>query len=199
MLIAVVPLAVLVVGIAWWQWLQRTRDARALCEAIAGSPLDRDTKEILRRLAWMPRAWDSDLIRNLRWPVPFKRLAWKGVTRHAAKGNLTIYIFDAFMRPVANMPIPPVCVVVDQEGALLTWDDVAPFSEGFLRAALDEHDVLMVTTVANWFAGKGIYRYAIKDDAIVPLDKGEFVKFDNEDDAKNLPRLMRSTTPASTY
>ena len=189
-LVGAVLLTVLTIGVILvWRWRHDTREARALCEAVSVAALDADTKAILKHLAWTPRAWDSGLIQVLRGPLTFRRLAWKGVTKHRPEGNYDIYIFDAFIRPVADNPIPPICVVLDRDRNLVTWETVATFSSGFLSASLDDLDVLTITTVANFFAGKGIYRYQILEDAIVDAGGEGFQQFSDEENLRPLPEL----------
>jgi hypothetical protein len=171
-------------------WLESTRSARSLCKAISISGLDSESKTILTRLAWTRPAWDSGLIDKLRGPVALKKIVWKGTTKRTQGRERAIYIFDAFARPVADFPIPPVCVVFDTERDLVAWTEVAPYSEGFLSASLDENDVLTVVTVANWFYGKGIYRYTILGTAIKSLGDGKFVKFDDNESVDALPKLI---------
>ncbi len=184
-------LAMLAATFFWWRWWNYTHHMRDLCKAVSASALDADTKLIMEQLAWSSKAWDSGLIRDLAGPISIKRVVWKGRT----KSGCDIYIFDAFIRPAADTPVPPVCVVFNRKRNELAWETVAPFSSGFLKASLDNHDVLTITTVANWFAGKGVYKYTIGCHSITAKDDGNFVKFDNEDHAEKIPKLM-SKDPA---
>jgi hypothetical protein len=81
--------------------------------------------------------------------------------------------------------------VIDEHGKVSTWQEVAPWSSGFVSASLDDEDVLTITTFANWFYGKGVYRYAIGVDSIVALDEGQFDRFADEELAVPPPFLPR--------
>ena len=117
--------------------------------------------------------------------MSMKQVVWSGKTQTGQDGSRDVYLFDAFVRPVADASIPLICVVLDQHGDIVCWANVAIFSVGFLSATLDD-DVLTITAIANWFYGKGIYRYALGDRSITALDEDSednFVKFEDEDRA----------------
>ena len=133
------------------------RECEALSSAVSRSGFSDETKSVLNILAWSSVAWDSGLIQKLADPPCFKHVVWAGKGRAGGDTGYSVYIFDAFIRPAADFPIPPVCVVIDRDGRVAAWSVVAPWSSGFLTAALDEKDVLTITTVANWFYGVGVY------------------------------------------
>lgn len=176
------PLATVVfAGLVWWQlWRSQTRNMRELCNAVSHSRLDPQTKAVLQTLAWSPRAWDSGLIKRVAgWQI-----VWSGKILDRKHGPRVVYLFDAFVRPVAEACFPLVCVVLDQQGDVVAWKEVATFSVGFMSAKLDD-DVLTITTIANFFAGKGIYRYAIGDRSITAMDEEDrFVKFDDGEEER---------------
>ncbi len=182
--------ALLVAGVGIGIWWQHTAPARTFRDMVLASSLDAETKEVLQKLAESPLVWDSSLIQHLSSPVGLKHLVWQGTTKSLEHGRLHVLIFDAFIRPVADTPIPPVCVICDDQRNLIAWAVVATYSAGFLQAALSDDGVLTITTVANWFFGKGTYRYAIKNRSIEPLDEGEFTKFDEQDQMDRLPKLL---------
>jgi hypothetical protein len=178
-------LAVLAAGVTWWRWWTYTRYMRALSDTISVSALNADTKLLMKKLAWNSAAWDDGLIHNLIGPASFKQVVWKSNT-HCGHD---IYICDAFVRPVARTPIPPVCLIVDDHHNIVTWAIVAPYSYGFLDANLDNQDILTVTTRANWFFGTGVYRYTILCNSITPVDEGIFTKFNDDVEVTDLPTL----------
>jgi hypothetical protein len=157
---------------------------RDLASAVSHSRLDPETKAVLERLAWSSSAWDSGLIRDLAGPVFMKQIVWSGKTLSRKYGPREIYLFDSYVRPVAEGSLPLVCVVMDQQGDVVAWQVVAIFSVGFMSATLDDEDVLTITTIANFFTGKGIYRYAIGDNSITELEDGNFIQFENEEDER---------------
>jgi hypothetical protein len=105
-----VSLAVLVaVGFVWWQWWTSTLRMRALSNAVSNSRLNSETKSVLKVLAWSPPAWESGLIRRLAGPLTMMQVVWSGKIRNKMRGNSEVYIFDAFVRPVAPRRFHP-CV-----------------------------------------------------------------------------------------
>lgn len=178
--------AMLAAGFYWWRWWNYTRHMRDLSNAISASSLDRDSKLIIKQLAWSSQAWDSGLIQDLAGPTSIKHVVWKGKTTNGCE----IYIFDSFVRPAADTPVAPLCVVFNKQKSAMAWERIAPYSSGFMRASMDEHDVLTVITKSNWFFGKGIYKYSIACQSIIAMDDGKFLAFDKEDHADNLPKLI---------
>ena len=178
--------ALLLAGFVWWRWLNSTRHMRALCNAVMQSGLDLETKRIVGRLAWSQKAWDCGLVGSLLGPTSVKQVVWKGVT---SRGQ-NVFIFDAYVRPVADMPIPPVCIVFDRDGINLTWQSVGDWSQGFLHADLNAYDVLTIKTANNWSSGTGTYHYAIKDDlSIVELGEVKFEGYAGEVRPELLPQM----------
>jgi hypothetical protein len=188
-----VGIVLVATGLAWWRWWANTKHTRALSDAVSQSVLDTRTKSVLMALCGLPAAWESGLIRRLVGSASMQ-IVWSGQTHGSHEGVESVYIFDEFVRPIAVGSIPPVCVVMDRNRGLVAWGDVAPFSSGFLSANLDAENTLTITTFANWFYGKGVYRYAIRDRSIVALDDGTFDGFENNE----LPEYpkMRPPDPA---
>jgi hypothetical protein len=161
---------------SWWRWWHNTRHMRNFSSAIVNSSLDSNTKAFYEKIGWSPSAWRSGLIQNLSGPNAIKRIVWKGQTQSGKE----VYIFDAFIRPAAPMPNPPICVLMDPKRNILAWEMVALFSMGFIDATLDSDDVLTITTHSNWSFSKGTYQYAIKDKSIVAIGDGKFEKYSDE-------------------
>jgi hypothetical protein len=177
--------ALLLAGFLWWRWWNRTRHMSALSNAVMQSGLSLETKQIISQLAWSQKAWDNGLIGSLLGPTSVKHVVWKGVTSRGQE----VYIFDAYIRPVADMPFPPTCVVFDRDGRGLTWERIAPWSQGFLQADLNAYDVLTVKTANNWSSGTGTYHYAIKEDSIVELGEVKFEGYAGEERPEMLPQM----------
>ena len=189
LLVIVTLFAVFAGAWSWFRWRTSTRHMRELYEAIASSSMDRDDKELLGRLVWSQRAWDSGLIRSLVGPPVVKRIVWRSTFLDRARTSRHVFVLDSFIRPVAGAQFPLTCVVTDLEYRLVTWDTVAPWSVGFMDANL-KNGVLTITTRSNWFAGKGTYKYDILGDQIVSHGEGEFEGYADTDKRKREPPFL---------
>ena len=173
MLLVVALCASVLCGFQMWRWWKNTLHMRRFHYAVSESSLDTNTKAIYQRLAWSPAAWKSGLIQQLCGPATIKRIVWKGKTRC----GFDVYIFDAFIYPAAHDPIPPICILINQNQDVLAWKEMGMYSRGFIRATLNKDDILTITTAANWTLGKGIYNFAIKDGLITPMGDVTFEKY----------------------
>jgi hypothetical protein len=142
--------------------------------AIAESDLDRDSKVLLGSLALDRDSWTSGLIHELLGPTAFKRVAWHASFRDDKGRYMRVFILDAYLRPIADTPVPPTCIVTDANGRLVSWASIAPWSSGFITARLAADGTLTVTTVANWFHGTGTYSYRIRWGAIDSIGDAQF-------------------------
>jgi hypothetical protein len=175
---AVLLLATISGGSICLRWRASTQDMRDLHQAISASNIDGDSKEVLARLAWSKEAWETGLIRDLAGPVALKHVVWQSQFQDQAGRTILVFLFDSFIRPVADWPLPPTCVVTDDQYRLRAWAEVAPWSVGVIDASLTDDGRLHIITLSNWFHGTGAYDYIISWDDIVCHGEGTFDDFE---------------------
>jgi hypothetical protein len=177
MLIAVALVAGVICAVKWYD----TRHMWRLNHAIQASNLGTEDKRLLGALAWNKSAWKSGLITHLCFPQGLKRITWSSTFQNARGQTIYVYLLDSYIRPVADMPVPPVYIATDDKYTVLCWSSVGELSKGVISAELFSDQAgheLKITSVANWFAGQGTYRYRITESDITEIGEPKFSKFD---------------------
>jgi hypothetical protein len=138
------------------------------------SDLDNVNKSLLVTLAADKNAWSSGLIHDLAGTFILKRVIWDSGIVTVNASQVRVILFDSFVKPAAPAAFPLTCVVLNNNDHLLVWDQVAPWSLGFVRAhiiAYEEWQVIVeITSLVNYARRQGTYRYGISLDAITRLD-----------------------------
>jgi hypothetical protein len=177
---AVLLLAAISGGSIWLRWRASTQDMREFHRAIIESNIDGGSKEVLARLAWSKEAWETGLIHDLAGPLALKRVVWRSQFRDQTGRTIMVFLFDSFVRPVADWPLPATCVVTDDQYRLRAWAEVAPWSVGVIDASLTDDGRLHIITLSNWFHGTGAYDYTITWDDIACHGEGTFDNFEGK-------------------
>lgn len=164
-------------SIGLWRWYA-VRHMRELARAIQACRFGGDEEALLTALAWNETAWETSLFKALARPAAFKRLVWNSSCTLSDGTRIRVFLFDSFVAPTADLPLPLTCVVTDEKLRLVYWDTVGDGSRGFVTASIEQPGdscVLKLTVRANFFRGEGTYRYTLTQQGLISGGKPKWV------------------------